>query len=122
MRNLLVTTAAGVLIFTAGGFAGTGIFQPDEEEVNAETGSGQMHRQYLKTDAVGTFPEFSVLDEQIDADDYEMQIVEDNEHIRVIILNDEDGNGQFKSVYVKDTNVLKIIDFDQGMVFRGTIS
>ncbi|WP_174616113.1 hypothetical protein [Virgibacillus ihumii] len=121
MRNLLVTTAAGVLIFTAGGFAGTGVFQPNGEEAHAETGAGQMDQQRLETNAAGSFPEFSVLDEQIDADDYEMQVVEDNEHTRIIILSDEDGNGQFKSVYVKDSNVLKIIDFDQGMVFRGTI-
>lgn len=203
MKTLFVTTAAGALIFTVGGLAGTGVFQPGDEEVNAETGTKQMVQQQVKPDtvkefpefnvlkelvnsdefqaevvennrhervivlnenqyksiyvkgakrlkvielgqgmifnavlsesnnekkdtkeeAVGgqEFPEFSVLDEQIDADDYEMQIVEDNKHNRVIILNDEAGNGQFKSIYVKETNVLQIIDFDQGMVFRGTI-
>ncbi|WP_077324893.1 hypothetical protein [Virgibacillus siamensis] len=206
MKTLLVTTAAGAMILTAGGFAGTGVFDPDEaEQSDAEAGTNHMKQQEIKADIKmlpefevleeqvnlrsfsaevvennqheriilfksdsgqaqyksifvkntnrlkmiafdqgmifntilpevdvhqedtedndgnREFPEFTVLDEHIDADDYEMQIVKDNAHKRVIILNNDNGDGQFKSIYMKDTNVLKIIDFKQGMVFKGTI-
>ncbi|QKY68425.1 hypothetical protein [Lentibacillus sp. CBA3610] len=69
----------------------------------------------------GMYPESDILDEQVDADSYQMQVVENSHNIRIIILKDESGYAQYKSVFEKDKSMIEVIDFDQGMVFKGVI-
>lgn len=69
----------------------------------------------------GNLPELDVLDEQVDADNYQLQVVENNERKRIIIMKDENGNPQYKSILEKEQNILEIIDFGQGMIFKGAI-
>lgn len=74
-----------------------------------------------KTEIDSDFLEHDILDEYVSSDAYQTQIVENNEHKRIIVLNDEGGQPQYKSIFVKETKSLEIIDLDQGMVFKGSI-
>src|SRR5699024_5920052 len=49
------------------------------------------------------------------------KVVEDNKNKRVILYRDADGHKQYKSIYVKHKNHVKIIDFNGGLVYQGTI-
>ncbi|MGP4108924.1 hypothetical protein [Virgibacillus sp. L01] len=117
MKSLFMTTAAGALILSAGSITDAGalpIEKTKKSQANVEVTEN--------SDPVDILPEFTVLDEQVDSDDYQAQVIEDNQQTRVIILKDEDGHAQYKSVYVKNSNVLEVIDLDQGMVFKGVIA
>ncbi|WP_164669727.1 hypothetical protein [Virgibacillus doumboii] len=122
MKPLFVTTATGALLLYAGG-AVTDAGAPQlnkSEPVKAKVEVSQVD-QLDKQVEVQSHPEFEVLDEQVDSNNFEIEVVENNEYTRVINLTVQDSNEQYKSVYVKETNVLKIIDLDQGLVFRGVI-
>ncbi|SDQ81712.1 hypothetical protein SAMN05216232_0154 [Virgibacillus subterraneus] len=117
MKSLFMTTAAGALILSAGSITDASVIPIDKtKKSNANVEVSEKSIQ------VEVLPEFTVLDEQVDSDDYQAQVIEDNKQTRVIILKDEDGHAQYKSVYVKSSNVLEVIDLDQGMVFKGVIA
>ncbi|WP_182200252.1 hypothetical protein [Paraliobacillus salinarum] len=113
MKTLLLTTMAGALLFT-GGFAGA-------ENVDATNTTDQLKLQTNILNNLEQYTEYEVLDDQIDdLEDYNVQIVEDNQGKRVIMLTN--NNQQFKSIFIKETNRLKIIDFGKGPIFNQVIT
>src|SRR5699024_2966617 len=67
------------------------------------------------------FEEFAVIADNIDVDAYEGKVVEDNQEKRVILFEDENGHEQYKTIFVKHKNFVKIISFDEGQIFAGSI-
>ncbi|SFB21728.1 hypothetical protein SAMN04488072_11035 [Lentibacillus halodurans] len=128
MRSLFLSTAAGALLFASAagtesakvtGAAGAN-HKPGEDTKMIQT--DRQNRNVAYDDAAnGMYPESDILDEQVDADHYQMQVVENNENIRIIVLKDENGHAQYKSIFQKHRHLVKVIDFDQGMVFKGVI-
>lgn len=57
-----------------------------------------------------SLPELSIIMQQIDNEDYNFQTVTDNEGKRILLLVDDDGTEQYKSIFIKKTKRLKIID------------
>lgn len=86
----------------------------DENELEEDNSS-------KKTETKSDFLEHDILDEYVSSDGYQTQIVENNSHKRIIVLTDESGKPQYKSIFVKVTKSLEIIDLNQGMVFKGKI-
>ncbi|ASK63383.1 hypothetical protein CFK37_15070 [Virgibacillus phasianinus] len=149
MKTLVLTTAGVMLI--AGSVFGTNVIQEEgSNHESLKTGVSQISQGHNSPFEIDTwnqkadfvddnthvedkegnsyaveneveFPEFIIIDELINANSYQIQIVANNSHKRIIILKDEDGQPQYKSIYIKDINQLKIIEFDQGMVFKGDI-
>src|SRR5699024_2917662 len=76
----------------------------------------------INTEDIEDLLEYDTLDDVVGADDFNAQIVENNNHKRVILLKGDNGQPQFKSIYVKDTNRLKVIDFKDGLVFNQILS
>ncbi|WP_330948778.1 hypothetical protein [Virgibacillus sp. MG-45] len=67
------------------------------------------------------YPEYDNLEDRVDAYDYHGMVVEDNANKRIIVLKDEDGNSVYKSIFVKATNMHKIVDLNGGLIFEGVI-
>lgn len=67
------------------------------------------------------FEEYTTLINQVDITSLDVQVVKDNKGKRIILLKDGNGNPQYKSIYVKDKNRLKIINLSDGLLYNGTI-
>ncbi|GGJ88412.1 hypothetical protein GCM10007063_08620 [Lentibacillus kapialis] len=124
MRTLFLSTAAGAMLFASAASTDATQVAGKAENIHSATKAAEkqsVNDEESKNVAYGMYPESDILDEQVDEDDYQMQVVENNQNIRVIILKDAEGNPQYKSVFVKDKNIVKVISFDQGLVFQGVI-
>jgi len=72
--------------------------------------------------ALADFPEYETLVKEIDVDTLDAQIETDNPNKRVIIYADSDGRKQYKSIFIKKQDHLKIIHFDNdGEIFNEVI-
>src|SRR5699024_3908484 len=128
MKYLCLNTVAGAMLVTSAPFT-------DSAQVTGKTEAADLRKSVKLTEpekqhefndvpentAYGMYPESDILDEQVDSDDYQMQVVEDNENIRIIILKVANGQPQYKSIFVKDKNMVKVIGFDEELVFQGVI-
>src|SRR5699024_7483473 len=50
------------------------------------------------------FTEYSILDKKLDMDNLSDEVVKDNDYKRIILLKDENGQPQYKSIYIKNKN------------------
>ena len=67
------------------------------------------------------FTEYSILDKKLDMDNLSDEVVKDNDYKRIILLKDENGQPQYKSIYIKNKNRLKVIDLHGGLVYNDKI-
>ncbi|WP_368653884.1 hypothetical protein AB4Y30_02200 [Ornithinibacillus sp. 4-3] len=66
-------------------------------------------------------PEYSTLTEQVAIEDFQLRIVEDNQGKRVMLIEDDQGQEKYKSIFTKKNNRLKIIEFNKGQIFNEVI-
>lgn len=69
--------------------------------------------------AISNLPEYKTLSAHVNLSTLTPVVVSDNYNNRTILLKDANGRGQFKSIYVKRTNMLKIINLKGGQIFYG---
>lgn len=70
-----------------------------------------------------SLPEYNKIIEQIGDNDVTFEMETDNEGKRVLNILDEDSNIEYKSIFIKNTNRLKIINVKRGKkIFNGTLS
>ncbi|MEG0473051.1 MAG: hypothetical protein RR588_12020 [Solibacillus sp.] len=124
MKKILITTV-GALILTAGGMVAGNIAQTEAETKKVTETNYDQHdnqKNYITTDAVLTsFPEYATLEKKVDLTKYSAHIVKDNLHERIIVLKDANDHDQFKSIFVKKQNRLKIVDYRGGLIFNEII-
>ncbi|WP_068777722.1 hypothetical protein [Paenibacillus sp. FJAT-26967] len=78
--------------------------RPSEESVNQEKWS--------------SLPEYDTIIQQIGDKDYQFKTVTDNEGDRILLI-EQDGKERYKTIYVKKTKRLKIIQLDrEGQIFN----
>lgn len=68
---------------------------------------------------ISSLPEYNTLAAHVDLSTLTPVVVSDNSNNRTILLKDANGREQFKSIYVKRTNMLKIINLKGGQIFYG---
>ncbi|WP_052455659.1 hypothetical protein [Bhargavaea cecembensis] len=85
---------------------------PDQDVVKPDTPA---------TDGISSLPEYHKLASVVSLDGLTPAIAEDNYNKRVIVLKGANGHGEFKSIFIKRTNMLKVIDLDGGQIFYGSI-
>ncbi|AVR00317.1 hypothetical protein OBCHQ24_15325 [Oceanobacillus iheyensis] len=120
MKTFLLTTASALLLTSVGvGYA----FHATPDNTPALENSTEMNYQqaHMDTEDIDDLLEYDTLDNVAVADNFNSQIVGDNPHKRIILLKDDNGQPQFKSIFVKDTNRLKIINLHEGLVFNRII-
>ncbi|AIF43979.1 hypothetical protein [Virgibacillus sp. SK37] len=93
----------------------------DEDKDNTANEEQDKENNANEDKDVDDFVEFDMVEDQTDIDDDQWQVVEDNDHKRVMVGSNEEGQNQFKSIFIKDTNRLKVIDFRGGLVFNGIL-
>ncbi|MUK90819.1 hypothetical protein GMD78_20935 [Ornithinibacillus sp. L9] len=52
---------------------------------------------------------------------YKQNKVTDNNGKRVLLILDDNGEKEYKTIFIKDTNCLKIIDLDDGEIYNEII-
>lgn len=121
MKTFVLTTASALLLISGGiGYAANA--NSDTIPVSEDNTSVNYQKRQIDADNVDDLLEYDTLDDVVDADNLNAQIVENDNHKRVILLKGDNGQPQFKSIYVKDANRLKVIDFKDGLVFNKILS
>lgn len=93
---------------------------------------GQLYYGQLKTvqedattqpagDTISQYPETAKIESIINTDGLTSDVVEDNYGKRIILFKDANGQVEYKSIFIKHTNMLKVIDLDGGQIYYGSI-
>lgn len=70
-----------------------------------------------------SLPEYNTIMEQIDSKDYTFETVTDNGEKRILYIIDKNGRKQYKTVFIKHTSRLKIIQINGGgQIFNEILS
>ncbi|RJE87432.1 hypothetical protein D3P07_13905 [Paenibacillus sp. 1011MAR3C5] len=88
--------------------------QVEQTQLSAQTEVVQENnkpaKESPKHDEWSSLPEYDTIIQNIDDKDYTFKTVTDNQGKRILLLADkQEGKEQYKSIFVKDTNRLKII-------------
>lgn len=73
------------------------------------------------TSAITETPEYNSLTEIVNIADYQLDTEVDNPQKRIILLENQNGKEMYKSIFIKETGRLKIIEFDKGLIFNDLI-
>src|SRR5699024_11713080 len=82
----------------------------------------EQHETQTEEKDTNDFHEYDALNKVVDLNEFTIEEVEDNQDKHVIILKDDQDMPQFKSIYVKNKDRLKVIDFDKGVIFNKALS
>lgn len=87
-----------------------------ENEATNEENENNIEDTTEKEDAANNddlkaFKEFDVLENELDLDAYEGIVESDNQGNRIILFQDADGKKEYKSIFIKNDNRLKIVHF-----------
>ncbi|MGV2886881.1 hypothetical protein ACWIE6_28925 [Paenibacillus taichungensis] len=88
--------------------------QPDNEPAEGSPNHGEW----------SSLPEYDVIVRTIDSPDYIFRTLKDNENERILLLADQDGKEKYKTIFIKNTSRLKIIDVDgdrDGQLFNDVL-
>lgn len=72
-------------------------------------------------DQTSKIAEYAKLSSVVNVTNLNLQVVEDNASKRILTLKDQNGRVKYKSIFVKRTNMLKVINTKGGQVFYGSI-
>jgi len=84
--------------------------QPAQTEVAQK--SNPPAEENTNHDEWSSLPEYKTIIQYIDKKDYTFKTVTDNQSKRILILANPDGKKQYKSIFIKNTNRLKIVRLD----------
>lgn len=86
-----------------------------EEESNHQNDAqreGNAETNDAKNNHLKDFPEYMMISNHIDLSTYTGTIQSDNKGNRIILFANTNGQNEYKSIYVKHDNRLKIVTFD----------
>ncbi|NBJ70327.1 MULTISPECIES: hypothetical protein [Clostridia] len=66
--------------------------------------------------------EYSILEEKVNLANYKLNIVNDNPYKRVIFIENTDNKNEYKSIFIKKTNRLKLIRLRDGIIYNKVVS
>ena len=132
MRTIIITVAS-VLVIVGGAIGVSALqhHQDEQEDLNVSNKEGEVQEQeQVNNDVQGSsqeselekLPEWNDLRTYVDVDNFVVKVVEDHDNKRIIVMEDENGQAQFKSIFVKRQNHVKIIDLNGGLIYSGKIS
>lgn len=87
------------------------------EEVQDQSKENVDHGEWA------SLPEYNKIVEQIGNKDFSFETVTDNEDKRVLYVLDENGAKQYKTIFIKNTSRLKIVNINGGgQIFNEILS
>lgn len=116
----IVLITAGMLLVGCSDDAAEKNSKAEEEEKPNET---DQLKDELSEEEAAKLPEYNIIRKQIGDGSYKIVIIANNEETRILhFLNVQGELLQYKSVFVKETNRLKIINTKgEGIVFNQVI-
>lgn len=79
------------------------------EESKTQTESQGAAKNNTNSDAGSKYPEYAVIMDKLEVDHINYTVGTDNPNKRILIFN-IDGEKRYKSIYIKKSNILKVID------------
>lgn len=94
----------------------------EEAETGMENNEINNEKTEVESDEVN-YEEMAIWEEVIPTNNYSLRVVEDNNHKRIVLFEDENGHVSYKSIYIKDKDRLKVIDTDtdDGLLYNDKI-
>lgn len=121
MKKIILTIASILLV--AGGAVGfTMKATADNTSASEQKVKNEQHETQTEEKDTNDFHEYDALKKVVDLNEFTIEEVEDNQNKHVIILKDDQNMPQFKSIYVKNKDRLKVVDFDKGVIFNQALS
>lgn len=91
----------------------------DRENDHSTEPIEENHQEAVKdSSSLGEIP---TIQNVIEQNDFDYDVVEDNNYKRVLLIKDDHGHKSHKSIFLKKSNHLKVIKFDHGQIFNGHI-
>src|SRR5699024_6740345 len=121
MKKIILTIASILLVADeAVGF--TMKATADNTSASETKDKNEQHETQTEEKDTNDFHEYEALTKLVDINEFTIEEVEDKQNKDVIILKDDQDMPQFKSIYVKNKDRLKVIDFDKGVIFNQALS
>lgn len=111
-----------------------GVTEDEENDENSDGATEDIENQEDNSDDrdtsdtvanngdLETYPEFDIIAEHIDLDKYQGVVETDNKGNRIILFEDENGHSEYKSIFIKHDNRLKIVEFNNdGLLYNEII-
>lgn len=108
----IILTAASILVVTGAGIS----YVANANQTEPSGGTEPVVSKYNDVSTIQNLAEYKALNELMAINHFEPEIVEDTTEKRIILLKDQEGEAKYKSVYIKTTNRLKVVDFNRGVV------
>lgn len=125
MKTLIAAVVGAIVLVSGGIIAASGGEQAQAQASVQKTHTSPSNQISERTGILPTdiksLPEYETITVNIDLSSYHPEIKEDNANKRVILLKDESGRERYKSVYIKREHHLKIINYQGGLIFNGSI-
>ncbi|MFD1204577.1 hypothetical protein ACFQ38_05560 [Sporosarcina contaminans] len=126
MKKLFATTLSAVLL-TTGGFGAANALHTDKVEAatpkyeSTYANHDARYQSSITANELKQLPEYATVASKINVNGLTAKVTENNSNKRIILFTDARGQGKYKSIFVKKTNSLKVIDFRGGEIFFGTV-
>ncbi|WP_277587580.1 hypothetical protein [Psychrobacillus antarcticus] len=92
----------------------------DEAAKETETEKSPIVKK--ENEELNDLPEYDLLAQYIDLSTYEADVESDNKGTRVIFFENEEGQKEYKSIFVKGANHLKLVSLDEdGLIYDDVI-
>jgi len=119
MNRLLMILIAAATMLTACQSNQTDAGNPSgSNEQSAQTETAQPNNEPTEErtsqDEWSSLPEYDTIVQKVDAQDYTFRTVTDSENERILLLTNQDGEEKYRTIFIKNTSRLKIIDVDGG--------
>ena len=121
----IALTAMGAVLLATGAMGGADVHAAKIDNGQRIISSQYSQQGYQYHASVATditqLPEYATVAATVDLSTLSAQLVEDNFNTRVILLTDSFGRTQYKTLFVKTDNRLKVIDYSGGILFDAVI-
>ncbi|WP_336781446.1 hypothetical protein [Paenibacillus illinoisensis] len=119
MNRLLMILIAAATMLTACQSNQTDTVNPSgssEQSTQTETAqpNNEPTEERTSQSEWSSLPEYDMIVQKVDSQDYTFRTVTDNENERILLLTNQDGKEKYKTIFIKNTTRLKIIDIDGG--------
>lgn len=112
MKNKVLTAALSAAMIAGAGIGSAGVFQADKAEAAYSYQSVQQ--------SVSSLAEYATVADAIGFEP-DGRIVEDNSYKRIATYSNKQGQTQYKSVFFKQQNTVKVINLRGGQLYYGQL-
>lgn len=80
-----------------------------------------IESKYHDVSTIQNLAEYKALNHMMAMNHFDPEIVEDTKEKRIILFNNYEGEATYKSIYMKQSNHLKVVDINEGVVLDQVI-